>query len=322
MYITKSLIKFIGFILTFIAVTQGYTSPQLLAYEVSQSFFTDSTFVVPNEVDTVWITLWAGGGSGGNYARGGGGGSGSGIMKYPLKVTPGVKIEMVIGKGGNANNSDGGNSYVMVNGSKVLETYGGAGACSLYCGGIARCDSGDYCELYKTNPYDGGGGGGAGGKAIGAQGGIGLHNTSMGSGGDGGHGVTSPSISTEPTKGDSTSKYYFGGSGGGNGGAENMLSTNGSYIFENYPGGIANKYRGGGAGGFFGNGGNFEQNAPANSGAGGGGTASVNPTLGGDGGCIISWYVKYCCGTTTSSSSYRSESSLINLINNVIGLYY
>jgi len=87
-------------------------------------FYQSGFFRVPDNVDTIYITACAGGGSGGslyNVAGGlracGGGGSGAYCVNYPLKVIPGSEISIIVGAGGIApttsnGGSNGGNTYI------------------------------------------------------------------------------------------------------------------------------------------------------------------------------------------------------------------
>jgi len=79
-------------------------------------FYQSGFFRVPDNVDIIYVTAIAGGGSGctfimsGYHGGGGGGGSGAYCVNYPLKVIPGSEISIIVGAGGTAPGSTGGSN--------------------------------------------------------------------------------------------------------------------------------------------------------------------------------------------------------------------
>jgi len=85
----------------------------------SQSFTSAGTFVVPAGVDTVWVTMIGGGGSGGASGDGSAstlaGAAGGYCIKQAVNVTPGASITVSIGAGGAAVSSPSGSSLAYGN---------------------------------------------------------------------------------------------------------------------------------------------------------------------------------------------------------------
>lgn len=115
----------------------------------SKLYTTSGTFVVPADVQIVWIdgSGGGGGGSGGNSTPGGGGGGGGpaiGIVSRAMAVVPGETLTVTVGaagSGGAANNSGG---------------YGGITSISGSMGGL-YCDRGEP-GTPGANPNGGNGG--------------------------------------------------------------------------------------------------------------------------------------------------------------------
>lgn len=222
------------------------------------------TFNVPASIDPpyVWITGVGGGGGGAggvDSLNGGGGGGGSqNCVKYPMTVTPGGTISIVVGAAGTGGAASGGNGGSGANTTAdELTIYGGKGA--LTSGGGA---GGGNVE----------GQGGANPQGANADGLPGFIYTTYKHGGASG----APSIfGTSPGWRGGPSGEFLGGLGGATG---------------NYPGGggAASYFGTGGAGGVAaGNG-----VAATIPGAGGGGGGSGTLTTGGAGGpgyLLLEW---------------------------------
>jgi hypothetical protein len=182
------------------------------------------SFEIPDEVVSICAVCVGGGGGAGNYHAGAGGGLG---WKNNISVTPGSRIDVVVGDGGsganigspNSSNDHGTNgqdSYVQS--LSVVSGRGGQGrlAGSNPSGGSYSGDGGGNGGNAHNNSggtsgagaYVGNGGGGAGGyTGNGGGGGANGGNGSSGSGGAGGGGG-----STYDTAGYG---YGYGGGGGG-----------------------------------------------------------------------------------------------------------
>lgn len=177
-----------------------------------QTFTSSSTFTVPENVFSIFVTMCAGGGgrSANNvngYVYGGGGGGGY-YVNYPISVTPGDVLTITIGAGGTSRWTDSGNnnygsatiggiSKVALNAVDLLVAYGGSASTSAYDG-----------SRTGTNTFIGGAGGypngSGGGAAAGGTGGCGLAKGTSLIGG--GHISTGPADSwgMGPMKGYST----------------------------------------------------------------------------------------------------------------------
>lgn len=146
--------------------------------------FTESgVFVVPEGVDTVWVTLCGGGGGGGESTSsgavnkaGGGGGGAEVIIKQRVNVTPGENISVQIGEGGGPESAGGVTSF-----GDYVSASGGGGANGSFAGG-AGGPGGEAGESGEQN-----GPGGRGGHTIFGIGGAkyGGPGTGFGSGGGG-----------------------------------------------------------------------------------------------------------------------------------------
>ena len=164
-----------------------------------------STWIVPEDVESFCAVLVGGGGGGAqSWAHYGGNG---GALAYAnnIKVEPGDKVTVVVGKGGQAYNQNGGSTYIQLNGQTLFTAEGGSAngttpakpkngsiSCQGGAGGI-RTHSGSWQD----------GGGGAGGYS--GQGGKGVYGGTAGAGQGGGGGGGA---------GYESSTYGFGGGGG------------------------------------------------------------------------------------------------------------
>lgn len=203
-----------------------------------ETFTTDGSFTVPENVTLINVTAAGGGGGGGKSPGGSGGSGGACIADKTFAVTPGQTIAITIGKGGagaqagsqGADATSGGATVVGglvtlpggaagILGSKMLSANngGGYGGCAGTNGGIGvigACGAtgaggqggGTYSTtdtIGKTTNYRGGGGGGGsygkGGQGAHYDGGKGNSGTYGGGGGGGGG---------------KTGTYFAGGAGG------------------------------------------------------------------------------------------------------------
>ncbi len=244
-------------------------SAQSLA-QVTQTYNSNTTFVVPGGVTEITVKAWGaggGGGAGGSSGAGGNGGGG-GFAQATISVTPGESLNVYVGGGGgNGNNS--GNSGD-----------GGGG------GGLSGIDRGG--TLLLVAPGGGGGGGGdnssgtSGGNA-GAGGGTSGLGGSASSSANGGSGATSGAGGAGGTGGEnsgSAGSFTTGGAGGdGGGGGNGTGDANNGGANNGGDGGIrAGSYGaggGGGAGYYGGGGGSSATGNDAGGGGGGGGSGYV-----------------------------------------------
>lgn len=239
-----------------------------------QVFTASGTFTVPAGVTKIDVFLVGGGGGGGvrlgigSYPRGGGGGGYTKTVKG-ISVTPGQKIDCIVGAGGQC---APGNRYELIR--------GGSSSC---LGNVA--EGGWNAE---RNAYGGGNGGSGGG--------TGVHIDYIGEGGNGGSdgndGSTAPGATSSiyVGVGQHTTTREFGESNntiysGGGGGAGNRQLTN----QPDYSGGLGGS--GGGGRGESDDGKNGSNGTP-NTGGGGGGNAGWGSNakyVGGSGIVIIRW---------------------------------
>ncbi len=99
------------------------------------SFFSSTTFTVPDNVYALFVACGGGGGAGVNYNSSGSAnwvaGAGGGLSYAQLDVEPGDQISLTVGKGGEVNwrnsylGSGGGSSYVTHNGQQHALAGGG-----------------------------------------------------------------------------------------------------------------------------------------------------------------------------------------------------
>lgn len=131
----------------------------------SQLFTASGTFVVPDGVTTVKVSLIGGGGSGGRCGTGsmGGGGGAGGTAVGWLTVTPGANLSVTVGEGG-AGRSSAGNGFAGT--ASAFET--------MTANGGARGTGSSNCNA--TNP-PGGVGGTASGGTFNVTGGKGANGT-------------------------------------------------------------------------------------------------------------------------------------------------
>lgn len=196
----------------------------------------------------------AGGGAGG-YNTGffaGGGGGGGGLIIKPLDIPLNANVEIVVGLGGpnilsstNGPGVDGGNSAIVINGFRLIESVGGGG------GGYPT----DTIAGAGRAGGSGGGGARAGGGGNGYQGGA----TFAGQGFAGGTGIANDSSSAASGGGGAGGTINNPGGAAGAGGPGLYLTISGSNVA--YAGG------GGAAGGRL-----FTSGSGALGGVGGGGT--------------------------------------------------
>lgn len=241
---------------------------QLIFASKSQVFLSSSTFTVPANVTSLWVTL-VGGGGGGEADNGGGGGGGQAIVKQPLTVSPGDVITVTIGAGGTPG----------------------------IFGGTTDGGKGGTTSVSATLPS---------GQTLSAEGGYGGSNN--GDGGPGGGpiaGVGAPytffdldGVAKNKKKGGNaiaTLNAVGGAGGGGLGGGGTYPSDGGNSGL--FAGGLENLVgsdAAGGAAGFFGPGADATSTvgnaADANTGAGGaGGNNNANGGSGGSGIVVFEW---------------------------------
>lgn len=182
------------------------------------------SYTIPDGVTEISVVAVGGGANGGVHGSGFGGNGGNLAWRNSINVTPGQTIDVYVGNGGQALQSDGVRSYVSGSGISTTEAPGG------YYGNPSRTNpssTGDGGGL-GGNPQSGTaphGGGGAGGYT-----GNGGHNGQAGSGGGGagGHGnegangggvgLFGQGASGQPTQSPSADTGHGqGGSGGQNG---------------------------------------------------------------------------------------------------------
>ncbi|ROL82734.1 hypothetical protein BK636_10640 [Pseudomonas chlororaphis] len=164
-----------------------------------QRFTANGSFTVPEGVTKIWLSGCAGGGGGGacpggtsaTSSGGGGGGAGQPVIRFPVSVTPGQVIPVVIGAAGVGANgavlaTSGGNTLVGTAGSLLSLSGGNGGASGVNLsgyvpgppGGNGFPAGGDATDV-SPNTVAGIGGTGASGP-FGAGGGISRSGTSSG----------------------------------------------------------------------------------------------------------------------------------------------
>ncbi|MCL4497288.1 MAG: type II secretion system GspH family protein [Deltaproteobacteria bacterium] len=148
-------------------------------------FRSSGQFTVPYNVDTIYVTAIAGGGSGGGaWGNGGtGGNAGQYIIDQPFSVTPGEIINITIGQGGPSGWSNAGGDTIIGN---LITLTGGSGGCPNCLpvqdgatGASSPFGTGGAPGIYGGWIY----GGNAGGNGAGGGGGAASNGT-------GGAGVT------------------------------------------------------------------------------------------------------------------------------------
>jgi hypothetical protein len=201
----------------FTAQTTRYTPwklPDLTpGFAFSQAFTTSGTFIVPNQVTRLRVTVIGGGGGGGSVATGSGGGGGGGGggrgTAWLSGVTPGLLIPVTVGgfgvgvgasAGTNGSTSSFGSYCSAIGGagggvgSSSTNGYGGAGGTVAGAGVYFTGSSGTDAVPGVSRGGDGGGGGGKGGSGAA----NGQNAVTWGTGGGGASGAG-----------------FSGGSGGG-----------------------------------------------------------------------------------------------------------
>ena len=83
------------------------------------------TYTVPPGVQSIRLKMW-GGGAAGSGCLGYSGGGGAFLQSKSLLVTAGQIYTIVTGSGGTSANAAGGESYIMLNGTKIVGASGGA----------------------------------------------------------------------------------------------------------------------------------------------------------------------------------------------------
>lgn len=208
-------------------------------FSQTQTFTSNSTFIVPSGVTTITVEAWGAGGAGGGCttlarSTGGGGAGGSYTKTTSVAVTSGATISVTVGTGGigvsGANGGTGGTSIfsstipvsaIGGNGGNVNGTstpLNGLGANSTIgttfnggAGGVGNATSG----IAGTS---GGGGGGAGSTSSGAAPTTGINAGICGTGG-GGNGAAGTATSGSGT---AATALSGGGSGGRNNGTGSL----------------------------------------------------------------------------------------------------
>ncbi|MDY7229154.1 choice-of-anchor A family protein [Hyalangium rubrum] len=105
-----------------------------------------TTLRVPEGATQATVSLWGAGGGGGNPGFGGGGA----WVNARIPVTPGDRLDILAGRGGQEGGGGGGASYLFRNGQLMLVAAGGGGAGVDGCGGCSGA----------LDPLAGAGGGG------------------------------------------------------------------------------------------------------------------------------------------------------------------
>lgn len=226
---------------------------EAIANTVILKYTSNATYTIPSGCHRIrlnWILAAGGGGGGGmEYQYGGSGGSGGSggyIQNYYINVTPGDILNIFVGQPGQGTTlnqiywnyanygnpaTNGGNTYIQVNGQTVITVYGGGAGTngSAYSGGIAgyagspngnagtngiRGNS-THTGHAHTPGVDGAssifGPGGAGGNANVSSEGNGSNATNYGAGGGSGANV------------DGASPNFWAGGNGGTGYMEIQL---------------------------------------------------------------------------------------------------
>ena len=174
--------------------------------QTTETFTTNGTFTVPNNVTEIIVECWGAGGGGGrststNTGRGGGGGGA--YARSVLTVTPGDPYNLFIGQGGPGGNLSAlDNSGMATNfGNGVVVAVGGGGVANndntAGAGGLASaCTFNDVAFSGGNGVNGSGGNSGAGGGGAGnnSNGGDGVAQTGgaggANEGGNGGDGRT------------------------------------------------------------------------------------------------------------------------------------
>jgi len=186
--------------------------------QISVTYTSNGTFVVPAGVTEVTVECWGAGGSGGTRTNNGvgGGGGGGAYARSVLTVTPG-SYTVTVGTG-SSGTSPGGDSWFGT--AATVMAKGGQSAAdnstSAATGGLASASIGNQVTrnggsgAAGSGSVSGGGGSSAGPNAAGAAGSGSNGGTAPAGGGDGGDGLTSGA--SQNNGGNASSP---GGGGGG-----------------------------------------------------------------------------------------------------------
>lgn len=207
----------------------------------------DQTWAVPAGVTQISVKVWGAGGAGGNYIFNDSGGGG-GFVTGTLNVTPGERLTIIVGGGGQPGTGPG--------------AYGGGGgkACGVggRGGGRSAIRNSSGIELITA-----GAGGGGGGSA-----------TATEARGGGGGGLTG-TLNTWPPYNGNPGTQTAGGAGGDNPANPGADGSPGGQFYGGNAGCYDNGYSGSGGSGYFGGGGGTDF-----ADGGGGGGSSLVPTGG------------------------------------------
>lgn len=194
---------------------------------ITQTFTSNQTWTVPNNVYLLEVFLVGGGGGGGTgdrffgsgtfQAGGGGGAGGQVVLTRNFPVTPGQSIGVVIGAGGSGADAPVNNGSPTVFGS--LTAAGGGGGFQAGSGGSTSRNILGVVETFNSSGLKGGaGGGGPSTSSTGANGYL-YGSTFYGAGGGGGI-ETFNRFTQRPIP-----PFLGGTTGGGKGAAENNPDT-------------------------------------------------------------------------------------------------
>ncbi len=151
------------------------------------------TYTVPAGVHSIRVKLWGGGAAGGT-CDGPSGGGGVFVQSNSLPVVAGQVYTVVPGSGGYLVNQSGGESYILLNGNKIVGALGGtpkfgqgnvsvaANAEYSYKGGDAGTNV-SYSDGSGTHILYGGGGASGGTTGAGGNGANASNNNGIGAGG-------------------------------------------------------------------------------------------------------------------------------------------
>ena len=144
-----------------------------------QVFDASGTFIVPDGVSNIMVEIWGGGGGGMSvyryddgiswYDLNGGGGGGGGYGKQVLTVTPGSNHAVVVGLGGNPDNSGGDSGFdglIIAQGGQSTDFGGRGGSCNAtlnITGGYGIQGGGGNSAYYMEGSNGHGGAAGCGG---------------------------------------------------------------------------------------------------------------------------------------------------------------
>jgi hypothetical protein len=197
--------------------------------EVTQTFTSSTTFVVPAGITNIAEVLVVAGGGGGGGTFGGGGGAGGVLYATNFLVTPGASLTVTVGAGGTGGRGFG-------NGTQQVSATNGGNSVFGSLNAIGGGFGGQYPNFNAGSGGSGGGSddsgsGGTGTVGQGFNGGLGSTNVGGGGGGAGSPGANSagatlganggigrPNPIVGSTAGQLVSGVYYLGGGGGSGG--------------------------------------------------------------------------------------------------------